>query len=259
MQQRLNAEADAAHEDLTGTLISGDPCLVGGPCASATPASVAGTPLATTTPRTFATPGVLSLLPTITEASRPVNLAWAVALTVILVLLIALPTSLLNTAVEHGTERLGAWRKRIWPALTREARTSKPVAFSGWPLAAAGVLVASLISSFVDPGFGFNGASVRTFLSILVSFLLDAVAGWFLLIWLVRRAIPSATARFQFAPATLLIVVAAVLFTRLTGFQPGIVFGLVAGVAFGAVVATADKARNALIGLGYSFVVAVIG
>lgn len=262
------SETFAEHEDLTGTLISGSTCYLGGPCPSATPKASA---LVSTGPQTFASPGVLSTLPTLVDAARPANVVWAVALTIILVILVALPTSLLNSAVEHGTERLAAWRKRMWPVRTRTAGTpektpqdgtvvsKKPVALAGWPLAAIGVLAAALISSFVDPGFGFNGASVRTFFSILVSFMLDAVAGWFVLIWLVRRAIPSATARFHFAPATLLIVLAAVVFTRLTGFQPGIVFGLVAGVTFGAVVATADKARNALIGLGYSFVVAILG
>ena len=261
------SETFAEHEDLTGTLVSGSTCYLGGPCPSATPASA----LTSTNPQTFASPGVLSTLPTLADAARPANIVWAVVLTVILVILVALPTSLLNSAVEHGTERLAAWRKRMWPVRSRTAgapekassddktASQKPVALAGWPLAAIGVLAAALISSFVDPSFGFNGASVRTFFSILVSFLLDAVAGWFVLIWLVRRAIPGATARFHFAPATLLIVLAAVLFTRLTGFQPGIVFGLVAGVTFGAVVATADKARNALIGLGYSFVVAILG
>ena len=262
------SETFAEHEDLTGTLISGSTCYLGGPCPSATPKASA---LTSTGPQTFASPGVLSTLPTLVDAARPANIVWAVALTIVLVILVALPTSLLNSAVERGTERLAAWRKRMRPVPSRTAvepeKTSpddkpvspRPVALAGWPLAAIGVLAATLISSFVDPSFGFNGASVRTFFSILVSFLLDAVAGWFVLIWLVRRAIPGATARFHFAPATLLIVLAAVVFTRLTGFQPGIVFGLVAGVTFGAVVATADKARNALIGLGYSFVVAILG
>ena len=100
---------------------------------------------------------------------------------------------------------------------------------------------------------------MRVVLSILASFLLDAVVGWFLLICLVRRTRPHTPAAFQFSPASLLVVIAAVIFTRLTGFAPGIIFGLVAGVAFGTVLATAEKARIALVGRGYSFVVAVIG
>ena len=264
------AETYAEHEDLKGVLIAGDPCLVGGPCATASAAPTAANGSGAPSAHTFASPGTLSTLPTVADATRPANLVWAVALTVVLVILVALPTNLLNSAVEHGTERLAAWRRRIRPSAvpspvepveTPDATTTpeKPVRFAGWPLAATGVLAASLISSFVDPSFGFNAGSIRTFLSILVSFLLDAVAGWFLLIWLVRRTTPTATAHFRFAPATLLIVIAAVAFTRITGFQPGIVFGLVAGVAFGTVVATSDKAKHALVTLGFGFAIAVVG
>jgi hypothetical protein len=57
---------------------------------------------------------------------------------------------------------------------------------------------------------------------------------------------------------TLLIVVLAVVFTRLTGFEPGIVFGLVAGVAFGALAGRAQEARAALTTLGYAFGVALV-
>ena len=146
---------------------------------------------------------------------------------------------------------MGAWwRKR------RPARALKPR--DGWPLAAAGVLAASVISSFVSPDFGFNAASIRVFLSILLSFVLDAVVGWFVVVWLVRRANPGAKPSFTFAPLTLLVVIAAVIFTRITGFQPGIVFGLVAGVTFGAVLATSGKAKATLISLGYGFAIAVI-
>jgi hypothetical protein len=186
------------------------------------------------------------------------NLLWSASVTIVLVLLIAFPTHLLNTTTAKSAEDIKDWWEKRRPQ--RLPKTAQgPVEFKGWPLAAGGVLAASLISSFIDPAFGFNGSSVRVFLSILVSFLLDAVAGWFLLIWLVRRTTPNATASFRFAPASLLVVLAAVLFTRFTGFAPGIIFGLVAGVAFGAVLATTEKAKVALVGLGYSFVVAVIG
>jgi hypothetical protein len=140
-----------------------------------------------------------------------------------------------------------------------DASASRPVRFAGWPLAAGGLVIASFISSFVSPSFGFNGSSLRVFLSILASFLLDAAVGWFIVIWLVRRTAPNVTAAFRFVPATLVIVVVAVLFSRLTGFQPGIVFGLVAGVIFGSALAVADKAKVALVPLAYSFTAALVG
>jgi hypothetical protein len=269
--------------DLTAQ--SGRVCLVDGDCPTPTPTpaptalAAPGSALHASTPRAvrIADPSVLSTLPTAASALTPANILWAAAATVVLVLLIALPSHLLNSATEAGTDRISEWRKARRGAKNggtpddgtandgmandsaEDDGTAKPVNFAGWPLAAAGVVAASLISSFVDPSFGFNTASIRVFLSILLSFLLDAVLGWFLLIALVRRVNPGATARFHFAPASLLIVVVAVLFTRLTGFAPGIVFGLVAGVAFGAIVANAAKARLALATLGFSFVLAIIG
>ncbi len=262
---------------------SGSPCVVTGTCPTPTPTPTAipaggpasSSPLRITPhPLTIAEPSTLSVLPTVAVAITPPNVIWAVAATVVLVLLIALPSHLLNTATETGSDRVSKWWKATRararaampkdaagtpPALKTEDPPPKPVNLAGWPIAAAGVLVASLISSFIDPSFGFNAASIRVFASILLSFLLDAVLGWFLLILFVRRANPNATAQFRFAPASLLVVVIAVLFTRLTGFQPGIVFGLVAGVVFGAVIATTEKARLAMISLGYSFVLAVVG
>ena len=244
------------------TLSGGNPCVLDGSCPTPSPT---GTPIRVsaasppTKPTHFSSPSTLSTLPTLKEALTAHNALWAAAITVVLVLLVAFPTHLFNTATGEAAERVKAWWAGRRPRVPARRGGIREVEYRGWPLAAFGVLIASLISSFIDPGFGFNPSSLRVFLSILASFLLDAVAGWFLLIYLVRRSRPHTAATFRFSPASLLVVLAAVVFTRVTGFAPGIIFGLVAGVAFGAVLATAEKARIALIGLGYSFVVAVIG
>ena len=248
----------------TASVSAGNPCVLDESCPTPTPTPTA-TPVPvsaathSTTPTHFSSPSTLSALPTVKEALTAHNALWAAAITVVLVLLVAFPTHLFNTATGEGADRAKAWWAKRRPKLPAQLDRIREVDYKGWPLAAAGVIIASLISSFVDPEFGFNASSVRVFLSILASFLLDAVAGWFLLIYLVRRSRPHTTATFRFSPASLLVVVAAVIFTRVTGFAPGIIFGLVAGVAFGAVLATAEKARIALVGLGYSFAVAVIG
>ncbi len=237
--------------------VGGSPCVLNGSC----PKQVATAPGVATpgaaTPG-FATPGALSALPTLREAATVHGIVWAAALAIVLVLLVAFPTHLLNDASEVGLKRL-----REWWAKRRRSAEPKPdgpeVGYRGWPIAVLGVVAASLISSFVDPEFGLNAASVRIFLSVFSSFVVDVAGGWFLLIFVVRRARPHTTARFRFAPISLVVVGGAVVFTRLTGFSPGIIFGLVAGVAFGTVLATAERARVALIGIGYSFVVAILG
>ncbi|BDV30479.1 hypothetical protein [Microbacterium terricola] len=211
-----------------------------------------------------AAPSVLSGLATpATAGTAPVQLGLAALLAIVLVLLVAFPTALLNSAAEQGSGRLAGW----WAG--RRARTSGPVEedtglprprawLHSWWWAGAGVLAAGIISAFVDPQFGLNPGSARVILSILASFALDVVMGWVVVVMVMRRAVPGATHTFDFQPLTLLIVVLAVVFTRITGFEPGIVFGLVAGVAFGALAGRAQEARVALTSLGYAFVVALV-
>ena len=247
-------------------LSAGNPCVLDNSCptptATPTPPATAipgATPPGTTKSTNFTSPSTLSALPTVTKAVTVHSVLWAAAITVVLVLLIAFPTHLLNSATSAGATRAREWWEKRRPKAMLRAEKAREVEYKGWPIAALGVLIASFISSFVDPTFGFNASSIRVYLSILLSFLLDAVLGWFLLIYLVRRVRPKTKAGFQFSPASLLVVAGAVMFTRLTGFAPGIIFGLVAGVAFGTILATAEKAKVALVGLGYSFVVALFG
>ncbi len=230
---------------ITGTVSGGDPCVLDSSCP-------AGVVVVSPGQSGADDPGSLSTLPTAADSGRPGNILWAVGFAVVLVLLVAFPTHLLNTAAEHGTDRFSTWwtRKRT----TKRALPPAIEKLSGWPLAIAGVVVASIISAFVDPRFGLDpGGSFRILGSILLAFVLDVALGWVLLLLFLRRTMPDAKARLRFAPASLLLVAAAVVFSRITGFQPGIVFGLVAGVVIGASLATAAKARVALIGLGYSF------
>jgi hypothetical protein len=243
-----------------GKYSAGDACVLTGvtcaPKSTLVPVSVV---VSVNTPRSVATPSVLSALPTPSETLSPGQLALAAALTIVLVILMAFPTQLLNRAVETGSDRISAFvRRRHWRKDADIAVDSPSKPLRGLLPASLGVLAAGIISAFVDPKFGFDVASIRTLISILVGFAIEVVLGWFMVIWLARRFRPGTVANFRFVPLTLLIVVGAVLFTRITSFQPGIVFGLVAGVTFGTILATAEKAKIALLGLAYSFVVALL-
>jgi hypothetical protein len=229
----------------------GEVCLIDATCLDAAPTEepadedCCAPPGA---PRPFAEPTVYSGLDTVATAATPGNLLWAAVGTVILALLVAIPTHFFNSAAETLSDRVGAWWRRL--RARPEATASKR---GGWPLAAGGVAAAAVIAAFADPGFGFDAAGVRVLLSILAAFAVEVVLGWVAVILLVRRTHPTASATFRFAPLTLLVVAGAVLLTRLTGFEPPIVFGLVAGVAFGGLLGTAEKARVALLGLGWAF------
>lgn len=255
----------------TGTFAGGDTCIFAGiaTCQEAVddagadgqadnPAAV-GVGADVTFPERFvsltgtspAAPSVLSALPSAGAVRVDAgHLALTAIVVVILVLLLAFPTHLLNRASEEGIER---WQRRHGRAAILKA--GRPV--RTFAAAAGGLLAAALISSFVDPGFGFTAASARVFGSIAFSFILEVGVSWLVLIAVMRRLAPSVPPSFEFKPASLLIVIAAVIFTRITEFQPALLFGLVAGVAF----ATASahlKIRTTLISTGYTMGVGLI-
>lgn len=199
-------------------------------------------------------PSVLSALRTSGDIEAR-SVVLSALLTIVLVLLIAFPTTLLNSAAEQGSDRFSAW----WRRRRHRGEPPDPTSSSGapWWWAAGGVLGAGVISSFVDPQFGLNAGSVRTVFSIFVGFAVEVVLGWVVVVWLVRRTMPAATASFVFRPFSLGLVAAAVAVTRVTGFEPGIIFGLVAGVGFASLAGHSAEAKAALAPLGYGAVVAL--
>lgn len=277
-------------QEWTGTYIAGDPCLVDSascppsetteaatpldgeastPSASAapsagavapegdsvdpspTPTEDAGPPavedVSSPPPPTWSTPSKLSTLAQVTDAGiAPAQLGLAAALALILVLLVAGPTALLNSAVERATGS----KPRI--------ASTPSVHLSGWWKAGLAVLAAGIISSFIDPEFGLNAQGGRIAASLLIAFAIEVALGWSVLIWVVRRANPGTSAWFNVKPWTLLIVAGAVILTRITDFRPGIVFGLVAGVAFGTAITMSERAPAELFSLGYAFAIAIL-
>ena len=256
-------------EDMTFDLayVSGETCLIDASCTAAAvgadlPGFAAGpgraNPAADYAPggeRTFATPTAVSSVITLAEALQPANIAWAVGGTVVLGILVVIPSQFANSAADT---LLGRFRERLRNGRMNPDAERPKLELRGWPWAAAGVLIASVIATLADPNFGFDAAGLRLLLSIVVTFAVEVVVGWIAVVLIVRRTHPDAVASFSFTPLSLAIVVGAVLLSRLSGFSPPIVFGLVAGVAFGGLLGSASKARVALIGLGWAFGIGLV-
>jgi hypothetical protein len=193
-------------------------------------------------------PSVLSKLPKAGDVNTQA-VATAGGAAVVVGSLMVFPAGLLNDSIDELFKRLTE-RRRSKRGLTaaREIR---------WWEAASGVMAAGVISGFIDPHFGINAGSARVAVAIVLSFLLEVVLGWALVSWLVRRTTPDASPKFSFQPASLLIVAALVVFTRLTGFQPGIIFGLVAGIGFGDKLGKASTGKVTAIGLAHGYALAI--
>jgi hypothetical protein len=203
-------------------------------------------------------PSFLRAIPTAQDLKlTPTRALITAALTVILMLLVGFPGQLIGSTLSDNYDRAFGWTEPITSRLKRA--TAAVEKLPRWAVIAIGVTLASIISSFVDPQFGFNLGSLRVLLEVAVAFLVQSLLGWFVVGKLVRRSNPELRPVVEFKALSLLIVIVAVVISRLTGFEPGIVFGLIVGLNFGAALTATHKARIALTGSAYAFVVAILG
>ena len=204
-------------------------------------------------------PSVLAATVTVQGAGLTAERALVTAVvTIILLLIVGYPSHLIGSVLgdEKNYGRLFGRPTAWWRRMTGRARRRVP---TGWLPLAVGMTAATIIAGFVDPGFGFNAGSLRLVASVAIAFAIQNLLGW----WLIRRALritdPELKPGIRFRFGSLPILLVAVLASRLVGFEPGMVFGLLVGLSFGAKLATARQARVTLVGSGYAFGLAIVG
>ncbi|MBB5632510.1 hypothetical protein BKA04_000733 [Cryobacterium mesophilum] len=220
----------------------------------------------------IADPSVLSGLKSIGDvAVTPAGAAAVGGTAVVLTLVIGYPGSLLNSVigprydqfVERMRKRRAARRSKsagaggTGSAVPDQAGTPARSRLFGW-LFVPGLLIASVISGFVDPSFGLNAMSARLLVTAFLSLLVFNVAAWFLVRVIMRRRHPDAVATVKFRWGSLILVTVAVLIARLLEFHPGIIFGLVAGLVFATTMSKAKNAMVVILGTGFGLAVALL-
>jgi hypothetical protein len=204
-------------------------------------------------------PSTISDLRTIQDAvPTPAQGGVLVVSAALLTLLLAIPAYLLSRVLSSRYDQLFGWLERGRIGRVR-AQLAKPGSTGRrWLLLGAGTVLAAYIACFIDPRFGFNGLSVRLFLTLLVTFVIFNVGAWGVVSLVLRRVQPDAKPTLTFHPATLLVVALAVLLSRLLSFDPGLVFGLVAGTTFAVTLALSKEAIVIITGSAYAAAVGLL-
>ncbi len=240
----------------------------------------------------IADPSVLSGLKSIGDVTvTPAGAAAVGGTAVVLTLVVGYPGSLLNSVigprydqfVERMRKRRAARRSTSagaagsGSAVPHQAATNRtgknsaatdPVVASGtsapprprlfgW-LFIPGLLIASIISGFVDPSFGLNAMSARLLVTALLSLLVFNVAAWSLVRVIMRKRHPDAVSTVTFRWGSLVLVTVAVVVARLLEFHPGVIFGLVAGLVFATTLSKAKNATVVILGTGFGLAVALL-
>jgi hypothetical protein len=199
-------------------------------------------------------------LPTPLEISLdPVVVATGVAAAGGIVLLIPFPGALFNSTWEANAEEIGRWGRGLRRRLARIVPARGGARFWERPVGiGAFFVVSAVLYSFLDPTFGLAniGASVVTFTGMLAGL----VAGTLFFAtpavvfhWFQAREL----GRLRVLPGTIAVAAACVFITRLTGFQPGYLYGLIIGVVFATELAAAAEGRGAFIAAAWMLVVAL--
>lgn len=184
-------------------------------------------------------------------STDPIVLLQSAGLAALLVFLMPFPSQLFNSTLESHEDEVRRW--------LRLDRVGSAVAGIGafWasrPGVIAFTLLAAVLYGFLDPGFGPDLGSLATFMGMLLGIVLVTAA----------FAVPTVLAHrrigdrwsLKVVPVSLLIGVACVVLSRLTGFQPGYLYGLLIGLAFARELSAADEGRATAFGAAIMLIVA---
>ncbi|GEK80205.1 hypothetical protein ABA31_15560 [Agrococcus baldri] len=225
------------------------------PAPTATPAPAAQTPPPTEQPEpplTADEPSVLSgLMPAGAAPVTVASVASTAGTALVLAALVAIPNRLVDLALGALAER--ARRRpataapgpaeRIRRLVRRIERALHPVAGI-----AIGLLAAGALTALIDPRAGASLGTLRLAASATLGYAIEGLLGLLVVAWLLRRDGASVAVRFR--PVSLLFVLGAIVVSRVVGFEPGFVFGIVLALVFLRRSARHEQ-RAALIELGY--------
>lgn len=202
------------------------------------------------------------------ETLSKVGLTTIVAL--VLAILIALPTELLESTISKNHTRLAAFTRRLFPVQGQNqrgravvqrgdvsVRTSDRLSLFGslsrwWSLP---VLIAgSVIAGFADPNFGINWMSLRLITSIFASFVIVNLGGTFLTWLITRKHTGSEKPRLTAKPWYLLLILLTVLFARTVTIEPALVFGTLLAIDYGIRLSRVRSAWATIAGAAYATV-----
>ncbi len=159
----------------------------------------------------------------------PDVLIAAGVLALALLLLVALPSQLLDAALANSPGRLGRALRRLDGIRDRFDEGVHRVLRTPLALSAVAAVLLSLVYCFADPAFGFELSSLRMLLALAIAFL---VISWGAgrLTGLIARRLWGVETEFEVQLSAIPLAVIGVVISRLLDFSPGFFLGFAIGV-----------------------------
>lgn len=148
-----------------------------------------------------------------------------------LLLAIAFPSELFNSTLDENYDEVRGWFRLRPVAAGSDAPGAEGGGRHQGLAFVAFVLLGGLLYGFLTPDLAFDRSSVALVLGLSLSLVVISVGFRLPQLVYVRRR-DGEWARFRVLPGTALVAVACVVLSRLVHFQPGYLYGLIAGLSF---------------------------
>jgi hypothetical protein len=179
-------------------------------------------------------------------------------LALLLVLLMPFPGELFNRTLDEHYDEVTGWFSRLLPG-GRSGRSSERrtrVRGSWWTLGL--VLVAgTLLAGLLDPGFGWNRSTGALLVGAGLGLIGVMAVGLGVSAWFVRRRASGVALSVRALPGALVVTAACVVLSRVVGFEPGYLYGVLAGLVVGGALSAVDEGKQAALASAVTALVAV--
>jgi hypothetical protein len=182
------------------------------------------------------------------------ELGGSLLLALLMLLIIGFAGELFNDTVENNYDEISGWFKKGALGWLRRFGGKLGDARVGLLFF---LLLTALVSSFVDPHFGFDLRSLGEFLGFLVG-LVVVLASFKLPPMLTHRRKTGDLGRLRPLPWALVIAALFVLVSRLGNLEPGYLYGIVLGAIFVQDVSDKEEGRETFYGSFWTLSAAVI-
>ncbi|MFJ5693919.1 hypothetical protein ACIP9X_08705 [Arthrobacter sp. NPDC093125] len=201
-----------------------------------------------------------------------------VAVALVLAILIALPTELVENTISKNHSRIAAFTRKLLPARRHGAASGRasegeqplaevPAVQRPWGFRVLGgvsrwwsfptLLAGAVIAGFAEPKFGINWMSLRLVVTLFVAFLVVNLGGTFLTWLLTRRHTGTEKPRLRARPVYLVLILATVVFARTVTVEPALVFGTLLAIDYGVRLSQARSAWVSILGAAYATMLGV--
>src|ERR1700733_9427446 len=187
---------------------------------------------------------IASSLPTPGEAFASVAVvAVGAGISIAAILFITSPSQLFNlTFQENYAEIRELLQRRVkWAIRPKKASESPRQPVTDWLKFMAVVLVGALFGGLLDPHFGTSLGTLDTYVAVVLAICLGAIFPALVTYQYHRARHEDRSWRLQALPLGLGVAAICVVISRLTQFEPGYLYGVICGIAFGTKLTTTQK------------------